>query len=117
MFRIWADSQDDGWSVVHCESSRKANLCTDPGCTRTCYDPSTNLGGAPSDLRNGDERRNGDEGATEVFADSAYELLMQKLATGDHRSDEISFRLHEAAIRNQEAAESAIRKMQVTDRL
>jgi hypothetical protein len=42
---------------------------------------------------------------------------MQKLATGDHRSDEISFRLHEAAIRNQEAAESAIRKMQETDRL
>jgi hypothetical protein len=42
---------------------------------------------------------------------------MQRLATGDHRSDEISFRLHEAAVRNQEAAESAVRKMQETDRL
>jgi hypothetical protein len=36
---------------------------------------------------------------------------------GDHRSDEISFRLHEAAIRNQEAVESAVRKMQETDTL
>ena len=37
--------------------------------------------------------------------------------TGDYPSDEISFRLHEAAHRNQEASEAAIRKMQETDEI
>ena len=37
--------------------------------------------------------------------------------TGDYPSGEISFRLHEAAHRNQEASEAAIRKMQETDEI
>jgi hypothetical protein len=42
---------------------------------------------------------------------------MQKRATGDYPCDEISFRLHEAAYRNQEASESAIRKLEETDEM
>jgi len=42
---------------------------------------------------------------------------MEKQATGHYPSDEISFRLHHAAHRNQEAAEAAIGKMRETDEI
>jgi len=42
---------------------------------------------------------------------------MEKQATGDYPSDEISFRLHHAAHRHQEAAEAAIGKMRETDEI
>ena len=42
---------------------------------------------------------------------------MEKQATADYPSDEISFRLHQAAHRHQEAAEAAIGKMRETDEI